>query len=276
MRVMNASRRSVIVGVVCLTLAAAALLTPNSSRSADSLDGRAIMERVDAQRRSDTMYAEGSLVVERRDKVLEKSWRNRRTGWGETMRSLLQFTEPAEVRGVSLLTVQHRDSADEQWLYAPAIDRVRRIAAREKSTRFIGTDFTYEDMQERDLEAFRYRLVGEGDLDGTACYRVEARPHSHRESHYSRLLFHVAKRHFVLVGIEGFVAGELRRRFRASDLRRVEGVLTTHRWVVEDLKRRSRTTLTLRGVRYDLPIPDDLFTTQGMRVLRPAPSPKGP
>src|SRR5205809_9466 len=75
----------------------------------------------------------------------------------------------------------------------PAIERDRRIALQDRSTRFFGTDFTFEDLEERDVDQFDYTLGGEETLDGAACWRVESTPKNGKSSQYTRSILWVRK-----------------------------------------------------------------------------------
>jgi hypothetical protein len=262
------STTATVLLAICL-IGALASVPPAASQK---LDGRRVMEVADEYQRIESRYAEGLVTVEEKGRVREKAWREWTTGWGAEARSLVQFLEPAEVRGVGLLTIGHAQQADEQWFYTPAIDRHRRIARVEKSTRFLGTHFTYEDMQPRDIDDYQYRLLDEAELDGRICYRIEARPRPESESQYSRLVFWVSKDPLVTLRSEGFVERKLRRTFHGSEVRLVDGIATVHRWQVEDTKRQGRTTLLLRNVRRGLAVEDSLFGREAMRVIHPAPN----
>ncbi len=80
---------------------------------------------------------------------------------------MLRFTVPAEVKGVGLLIVNHTDRASDQWLWRPNIGREQRIAFQDRSTRFFGTDFSFEDLEERDVGAVRLqaRLRRKGSVE---------------------------------------------------------------------------------------------------------------
>ena len=72
------------------------------------------------------------------------------------------------MKGVALLVVNHPDRASDQWMWTPAIERDRRIALQDRSTRFFGTDFSFEDLEERDVDQYDYPLLGEEPIDGAA------------------------------------------------------------------------------------------------------------
>ena len=86
------------------------------------------------------------------------------------------------MKGVALLIVNHPDRASDQWMWTPAIERDRRIALQDRSTRFFGTDFSFEDLEERDVGQFDYKLAGEDTVDGAACWKVESKPKKESKS----------------------------------------------------------------------------------------------
>ena len=105
-----------------------------------------------------------------------------------TSKAILRFTAPAEVKGVALLIVNHTDRASDQWMWTPAIERDRRIAVQDRSTRFFGTDFSFEDLEERDVDQFDYKLAGEDTIDGAACWKIESKPKQSKASQYTSSL----------------------------------------------------------------------------------------
>ena len=100
---------------------------------------------------------------------------------------LVVFDTPKPIKGTALLSYGHKIGPDDQWLYLPAIKRVKRIASRNKSGPFLSSEFAYEDLVAQELEKFRYRLLGRADLSGMPCYLVERTPVD-AHSGYSRQL----------------------------------------------------------------------------------------
>jgi len=80
-------------------------------------------------------------------------------------KSLLRFTAPAEVKGVLLLIVNHPDRASDQWMWTPGLGRDRHIALQNRATGFFGTGFSFEDLEERDLNQFDYKMLGAETVD---------------------------------------------------------------------------------------------------------------
>jgi hypothetical protein len=154
-------------------------------RAADN--ARQIVE--EAQKRTDanSQRYEGLLqVFDAKGKVSDKRWTFERLGSHGRSKSVLRFTAPAEVKGVALLVVNHPDRASDQWMWTPAIERDRRIALQDRSTRFFGTDFSFEDLEERDVDQYDYTLAGDDTVDGAACWKIQSTPREAKSSQYTR------------------------------------------------------------------------------------------
>jgi hypothetical protein len=105
---------------------------------------------------------------------------------GEGTKSLCIFDSPADVKGTILLTHTHKDAEDDQWLFLPALNRIRRIAAQNKSGSFMGSEFSYEDIAAQELEKYTYKWLRDEVYDGNDCYVVERYPVDQRNSGYLR------------------------------------------------------------------------------------------
>ncbi|MCD8530700.1 MAG: outer membrane lipoprotein-sorting protein [Saccharospirillaceae bacterium] len=91
-------------------------------------------------------------------------------------KGLTIFDEPRDVKGTAFLNFSHTGKPDDQWLYLPALKRVKRIASRNKSGPFMGSEFAYEDMSSFELEKFRFSYVREETLNGVVCHVIEQIP----------------------------------------------------------------------------------------------------
>ncbi|MBE1277180.1 outer membrane lipoprotein-sorting protein [Enterovibrio baiacu] len=95
---------------------------------------------------------------------------------GDGDKGLTIFDEPRDVRGTVFLNYSHITGADDQWLYLPALKRVKRIASRNKSGPFMGSEFAYEDLSSFELEKYTFDLVGEEDIDGQNTFVIVQTP----------------------------------------------------------------------------------------------------
>lgn len=100
-------------------------------------------------------------------------------------RSRIEFQWPADVKGTRMLTWTHRTSEDDQWLFLPSVNRVKRISSNNKSGSFMGSEFAYEDLGSQEVEKYRYKLLAEEKPSGRATWKMERIPVDAR-SGYSR------------------------------------------------------------------------------------------
>lgn len=100
--------------------------------------------------------------------------------------NLLRFLDPDDISGTGLLSVDRADGTNEQWLYLPELDRVRRIAGDRKGGRFVGSDLYYEDLQDRKPSRDRHRLLGKDVVNGVACELLESVPVEPDDSVYRK------------------------------------------------------------------------------------------
>src|SRR3954451_25483038 len=130
-------------------------------------DARQIVEESQKRGRANSQRYEGVLeVIGGNSKISKKSWQSLRIGSYGNSKAVIRFHTPAEVKGVALLIVNHPDRAADQWMWTPAIERDRRIALQDRSTRFFGTDFSFEDLVDRDVDQYSYTLQGDDEIDG--------------------------------------------------------------------------------------------------------------
>ncbi|MBX2841726.1 MAG: outer membrane lipoprotein-sorting protein [Flammeovirgaceae bacterium] len=91
-------------------------------------------------------------------------------------KSLIVFNSPKDVEGTSTMTFTHKESPDDQWLYLPAIKRVKRISSDNKSGPFMGSEFAYEDLSSQEVEKYTYKYLKNDNLGNEACQIVERYP----------------------------------------------------------------------------------------------------
>jgi outer membrane lipoprotein-sorting protein len=223
-------------------------------------DARQIIAEMQRRLYTKSQRYEGTLEVRGGgSRVTTKRWMFQRTGsWGDS-KSVLRFLAPPEVKDVGILIVNHPDRASDQWMWRPAIGREQRIALQDRSTRFFGTDFSFEDMEERDVNQADWKLLGE---EGGA-WKIEARPR--KSSQYSHSLIWVRKDEYLLIKVEGYRKKDLVRRIEYSDYKKVQNVSIACKTEVWDASRNSRTILTFDKLEVNIPLKDEDFTLQALR-----------
>jgi hypothetical protein len=249
---MKISRRQFAVGLLGGTAARAE-------------DARQIIEESQRRRRVNSERYEGLLeVVSPNSKIAKKSWEYSRVGSFGDSKAIIQFTSPAEVKGVALLVVNHPDRSSDQWMWTPAISRDRRIALQDRSTRFFGTDFSFEDLEERDVNQYDYSLAGDEAIDGATCWRIDAHARQAKTSQYSSTRIWVRKDNYVVVQYENFVKDQLARRLHESDLQKTQDIWAPRLLEMTDVRRNSRTILHITKLEYNVKLKEEDFTVQAL------------
>jgi hypothetical protein len=229
-------------------------------------DARTIMQ--EAQRRTEvTSYQYDGLLqaFDATSKVTEKRWTLQRVGSHGQSKSVVRFTTPPEVKGVALLIFNHPDRASDQWMWTPALERDRRIALQDRSTRFFGTDFSFEDLEERDVDQYDYSMLGSDTIDGVGVWKIQSTPKQSKSSQYSRSTIWVRKDNYAPARLDNFVKDEVVRRLTYSSFENIQGIWTARQLDMAELRRNSRTRLTLQEVKYNLPMKEENFTLLAIR-----------
>lgn len=184
---------------------------------------------------------------------------------GETA-NLIRFLEPADVAGTALLSIDRADGKSDQWLYLPAMDRVRRVAGDRKGGRFVGSELYFEDLQDRQPQRDQHRIVGKDVVEGVACDVLESVPIDAADSVYKKRLSWIDRATAMALRVDYFehdAAAASKRWLLVS--RRKDGAY----WTVTDsrmldLASGRETRLIVQAVLYDRGLPAKLFTPQAL------------
>jgi hypothetical protein len=229
-------------------------------------DPRQIVQEAQRRTTAQSQRYEGTLqVIDSKSKITEKRWQYDRIGSHGSSKALLRFIAPAEVKGVALLVLNHPDRSSDQWMWTPAINRERRIALQDRSTRFFGTDFSFEDLEERDTNQFDYKLLGEESIDGAACWKLETTPKQTKVSQYSHSYLWIRKDNYAFAQIDNYSKTQLIRRAHYSEIQNDQGIWTAHQIDMQDLKRNSHTVLKIEKLQYNGPMKEEAFTIEALR-----------
>ncbi len=188
-------------------------------------------------------------------------------GAGE-QRYYMYFHRPSDVRATTFMVWKYPARDDDRWIFIPAINLVRRIAADDARSSFVGSDFSYEDVSGRDVEADAHRLLREDTLDSRVAFVIESRPV--RAADYDRKVSWIDRATALPLREEYYdVQGALYRVFTSDEIRDVEvgaaAVPTAVKRTMRNVKTGHRTEVTFLEVAYDVGIEDDLFTEPNLR-----------
>jgi len=248
---MNRARRRAVFTFLIASLLATPLLAQ---------DPRQIMEEVQRRQRSESQHYGGTLeVIGNGNRIATKRWTFDRIGSFGNSKGMLRFTVPPEVKGVGLLIVNHPDRASDQWMWRPAIGREQRVALQDRSTRFFGTDFSFEDLEERDVGQFEFKLLA----DENGMWKLQSTPH--KSSQYTHSFLWIDKNRYTISKVESYNKKGLVRSIDYRDFEQVRGIWTARTTEIHDVMRNSRTTLKYDQLEYNLPLKDADFTLDALR-----------
>ncbi|MBW2497155.1 MAG: outer membrane lipoprotein-sorting protein [Deltaproteobacteria bacterium] len=190
-------------------------------------------------------------------------------------RVLLRVSEPAKTAGTALLIVDRAAGQPEFFVRLPDQGRVRRIRSRRLRGPVLGTDFSYEDLERfRDpLERTDLELVGIDEIEGRSAWLLEAIPGKQDGSEYTRVLTWVEQQRCLPIRIDFYAAGDrLRKRLDAplDSFRTVGESLLPHAFVMQDLRRETRTEVRVEQVDVAADLPPDQFTKRALQDSPPA------
>ena len=180
--------------------------------------------------------------------------------------TLMRFIKPADIRGTGLLTKDHPGDNNDQWLYLPALDRVRRISSSRKGGRFVGSDFFYEDLRDREVDMDHHRYIGRGKVGKIVCDVVVSTPVKRSNSAYSKRVSWIHRKTLIPLRVDFYQKGRKRptKRLRARKIKKIQGYWTVMESTMYDLKSGHRTRLLTRKIKYDQGLPDRLFSQRAL------------
>ena len=255
-----------------ILLPALALLLANTGFA---MDAREIMQKVyDREDGNNAVMDMDMLLIDskgdQRQRVV-KSWRRDAGEQGKDTETIMFFLEPADVKNTGFLTYDYDDSAkdDDQWLYLPALKKTKRIASSDKSSSFMGTDFTYADMTKRNINNYTYTLLKEDIVEGNKVWVIESVPANEKEREetgYSKSIAFVRQDNFVVVrGVSILQTGGKVKYMEIRKLEQVDGIWVGTETVMTTKKDKAvehQTVLKSRNVQFNQPLQNDLFTTR--------------
>ena len=158
-----------VFALLTLVLVCAPVFAQTAQDQTPEQKGLAIAREADLR---DQGFADSTATMQMtlRNRHGEESLRQMRTKTLEQMddgdKSLIVFDQPRDVKGTALLTYTHKAGSDDQWLYLPALKRVKRIASSNKSGPFMGSEFAYEDLSSQEVEKYTYKYLRDETFDG--------------------------------------------------------------------------------------------------------------
>jgi hypothetical protein len=242
-----------------------------ASLIADDAKAREIMQKVDARDDGSTIEQNMQmLLIDKSGKERKREIKSYGKDFGVDEYQIMFFQSPSDVKNTSFLTYDYDDAKrdDDQWLYLPALKKVKRIPSSDKSGSFMGSDFSYFDMTDRDLEDYDFKLLKETKVYGKEAWVIESTPRSKKvikESGYTKSVAIVRKDNYVVVRAINYMKNGKKKYLDLKKIHKQKGI-----WVVDEMsmttkkgkKTLHKTLLKFKNIKVNHPLDDAIFTTR--------------
>jgi hypothetical protein len=246
---------------------------------AEGLTAYDVMKKVDDRYDGDTGVGSSKMIlIDSRDRQRVRDFSLFRKDDGEDTKTISFFSSPADIQGTAYLNYDWDDETreDDSWLYLPALQKVKRIAAGDKSDPFLGSDFSYADINGQEFTWYDYTFINDSEeVDGQDCWVIEVVPKPEfkdkAEETTGNLKSHtwVRKDNFVQVRGKIWVKrGDKVKYFSASDLQLIDEVWTPMKLQMITTKKDKRehaSIIQVETIEYNKPLNDELFSTETMQ-----------
>jgi hypothetical protein len=253
-----------IFPLLWLLCSAVFLLLAPFALQADEARGRELAEKVYHRPDGRDMTTRGTMVLQsragsprRRELIIYRLDK----GSGQVS-TLIRFTDPADIAETGLLTIDKASGDSEQWVYLPELKRSRRISADRKGGRFVGSDFFYEDLRDRQVALDRHTWLRTEAIQGVQAEVVESIPVSASNSVYGKRVSWIHPTALVPLRVDYYQPGASRpfKRLTVQRLERIQGYWTVTASLMTDLEQNHETRLSNQVSQYDRDLPASLFT----------------
>jgi Outer membrane lipoprotein-sorting protein len=209
-----------------------------------------------------TMVLTNKRGNERVRKLLTK---RKEYGDGEA-KSVAYFLSPSDVKGTAFLVWEHAKQPNDVFIYLPALKKIRRISSEQKHQSFMGSDFSYADMENEDVDDAEHRIASEELLNGKPCWVIESVPKPESDSEYGKLTSWVHKTEFIPYRVEFYdKKGKL---YKVMEVLRAgpvgDEILPLH-FSMEDVQKSHKTQIILDKIQLGQEIPDEEFTQRAIQ-----------
>lgn len=187
--------------------------------------------------------------------------------FGKVEKKIMFFMSPADVRNTSFVNWSYTEEGkdDDQWIYLPALKKIKRISSSSKSDYFMGSDFTYDDLGDRQPEADAHKLIREEKFNGEECYVVESVPKD-EEYMYSRTVTWIIKDKWIGLKKEFYDEDEdLLKTLNVKKFEKIKGLWIILHSEMINVQKKHTTKMELSEVKINTGIPDRQFTERMMK-----------
>lgn len=256
--------RSAVVGLLAgLSLAAQAVADDAGAKLAQR-----VYDRADGNDASSAVTM--TLTEEGRAPRARSLFLYRLSGASGEVSTLIRFTDPADIEGTGLLTLDAADGSSNQWIYLPAMQRVRRVDANRKGGRFVNSDYYYEDLRDRKPAMDTHRIIGRERVGKVECEVLESIPVEASNSVYLRRVSWIDPASLLPMRVDFFEkdVDKPSKRLLVDRHEQVKNYWTVMDSTLTDLGSGHQTKLTVSRIVYDRGLPARLFSSKALEEER--------
>ncbi len=234
--------------------------------NAQEMTGKMLARKVfDRNRGKNSFSTELMVLVSKNGNKRIRQFITKRLLENGLERTMIRFTAPADINGTGFLTIEQPGWKTEQFLYLPALRRTRRIVSSQKSSRFVNSDFTYEDMERHSVDNYTYKIIGHKTVSGIAVYTLESRPKKGIQSQYSLTISQITEQSFVPLNVEFFDKKKRHiKTYKVLKLKKIQGIWTESMLSMENLKKKHKTYIKLKNITYNTDINKDMLSRKSL------------
>lgn len=232
--------------------------------AAESLSGRDIVQKVKDRPDGDTRSSELSMtLINKGGSKRERKISSFAMDVGKDTKQIMFFRYPNDVKGTGFLTVDYDDISkdDDKWLYLPAMKKTRRISGKSSKTDyFMGSDFTYDDVGQRNVDEDTHTLLREEKVDGVDCWVIESVPKKGDEI-FSKKVSWIRKDCLIAAKVEYYdKLGKLHRFLKVEKVTQVDGFWAIAKMSMENVQTSHKTILEFNDLKFNIPLDAKTFT----------------
>ncbi|MDZ4205190.1 MAG: outer membrane lipoprotein-sorting protein [Bacteroidales bacterium] len=244
------------------------ILLSGAQKSFAQMTGQQIMEKVYNNPSGDDIEGELTMtLVDARGQERVRQLKQFTKDYKGAEKKIMFFISPADVRNTSFMNWSYTDGRDDdQWIYLPALNRVRRISSEGKSDYFMGSDFTYDDLGDRNPSEDNHKLLREENIDGKVCYVIESTPKNPGYM-YSKTHTWVMKDNFL--GLKREFYDNKGKQLKTLTINKYDKI--TGYWIIletemKNVQKNHKTHMKFNNVKINQGISDSRFTERSMAL----------
>ncbi|MFW6244361.1 MAG: outer membrane lipoprotein-sorting protein [Fibrobacterota bacterium] len=179
--------------------------------------------------------------------------------------SFIEFESPADVKGTKLLSIPKKDGGSEQRIYLPALRKARLIASSGKKGKFVGSDFYYYDMEDREFEDFTYKFLREEKLEDKECQIIQMTSRA-TDTPYSKAEAWVSKKDNFVYKMKLYdrKKGQHEKTMEVLEAETIDGCIIPTKVLMTSVQKGTRTMLTLEDLKVNKGVDDKVFSIRNL------------